>query len=134
MIDLSEITKLIENEDVRDFLNKNVEIVWEELKDRSKIVFTKEHLKMAWNYEEKNTKKYSFTQAIDWIKMNMPDGIREAAIYKDEKTNVINLHLCYILNDEPILNGNYPHLVVNTIELDNEFLDNFGDKNLIVLK
>ena len=133
---LRQITDLIDNEDMRDFLNKNVEDVAKEVGRRAKIVLTPEHFKMAWNYEEKNTKKYSFTEAVDWAKSNMPENIDAVAIYKEDNENdVIRLHLCYLDKDEnPLLNGKHPHLVVNTFEMDNELTNAFSDKSLIVLK
>jgi len=130
-----ELLKNIDIEDIKKFLNSDVNELLKELKDKVDFVLKEEHLKMVWNYEEKNTTKYSFNEAVKWFKFNMPQGIKTAAIYKDKKDEVINLHLCFLNeNNEPLLKGDYPHLVVKTMEIDNEFIANFGDKDLIVLK
>ncbi len=135
---MQDILNLIKDEDIKDFLAMNVEDFVEEVTKRSKEILTPEHIKMAWNYEEKNTKKYSFLESVNWVKSNMPTNIKAAAIYREENgtdNGIIKLHLCFLdEEDNPLLNGGYPHIVINTLELDNELLNNFGDNNLIVLR
>jgi hypothetical protein len=93
---------------------------------------------MAWNYEEKSTKKYSFEDSLSWVKSNMPQNIKSAVIYKEEdrtEEGIIKLHICFLDDEQnPLLNGEYPHLSVFTSEIDNELRNSFGDKSLIILK
>jgi len=94
-----------------------------------------ETLKMFWNYSEQNTKQYSFKELLIWVKSNIPLNIKKACVYKIVKeNNRIQLHIVYLNeNDEAVVNGDFPHKVVNTLSLDSELNEKFGNKNMIVL-
>jgi len=93
-----------------------------------------ETIKIFWNYSEINVDEYSFNELLSWVKENIPSNIKRACVYKDTLGTLIQLHICYFNeNDEPILNGDFPHLVVNTLSLDNVLSEKFGDKDMLVL-
>lgn len=100
--------------------------------------FNLDLLKCAWNYEEKSTKFYTFEDAIKWVKNNYPKiktDIMGACIYKEIKKDIIMLHICYMNNnEEPLLDGNYSHILVKCLEMDKELIIQFGDKDLLLIR
>jgi hypothetical protein len=93
-----------------------------------------DRLKILWNYQEQNSKIYSFDEVKSWIKDNMDSSLKKACIYKEEESDKIKLHICFMdNNDNILLEGDYPHKVVNTLELDNVLLDYFTNRDLIIL-
>ena len=133
---ITTIKRWFQNEDNKILGTKTVEDVAYKLQKDISTVFTPKHIKMAWNYEEKNTQMYSFEEAVDWTKRNMPEGINSLAILKENNADdSITLHLTYLdENQNTLVDGEFPHLVVNTFEIDNEFINMFGNKDLILLK
>jgi hypothetical protein len=97
-----------------------------------------EYFKMAWNYEEKSCNEYSFAEAVSWFKNNSPKGMTgiKASLRKKKNDNgIIAVHHFFVSNDnEPLLNGAYPYRVVNTLTLDTDLLNQFDNKNLLIIK
>jgi hypothetical protein len=94
-------------------------------------------LKIAWNYNEKNCEEYSLEEAIKWFKLNLPKNASGGVLLKIASTNSgeLKLHHCFIDTDEnPLLDGSYPHLVVNVLKLSENLGNQFGDKDMIILK
>lgn len=97
-------------------------------------------VKIAMNYEEKNTEEYNLEDAVKWFKYNMSalhNPGSKGCILKseDDKNEIIELHHCFLnKNNKPLINNNSPHLLVKTLSLDPDLLNQFGDKNMILLQ
>jgi len=133
---MNEIEKFIKsffeniNIDYKDIIGK----IDKELGEKGSEL-NEETIKMFWNYSEKNTKEYSFKELLEWAKSNIPQGIKKVCVYKmQNENNRIQLHMVYLdSEDKPLLTGDYPHQLINTLSLDSELNEKFGDKNMIVL-
>lgn len=113
-------------EDIKNILSKE---------DQENL--TIEQLKIEWRYEEINVEKYTFSNAVTWIKLNIGEGIKKAAILKnrDNVTNIVTLKIILIdENNNPVLDGKLPQMIINTYQIDEELMNNFGDKNLLIIK
>jgi len=130
------IEKLLKEKEIWEILKMSIKELVEELGRKFKVIISVETLKMAWNYEEKHVKMYSFAEAIEWAKTNMPNDINGVVILKElSEDGHIRLHICYLDQDEvPLLGGSHPHLDVYAKSIDNELQYNFGDKDLLVLR
>jgi len=91
----------------------------------------KQMAKMAWSYEEKNTLDFSIDDAVIWFKANMPAGVSEGCILKHKTSPNFELHLCFLKNDEPLLNGEYPHLVVKSLSIGDGLKERFERTDMI---
>jgi hypothetical protein len=91
----------------------------------------KQMAKMAWSYEEKNTLHFSINDAASWFKYNMPDGIREGCILKHKTSPNYELHLCFLKDEIPLLDGDYPHLLVKAHNIGDDLKERFKRADLI---
>ena len=130
----NELKKIIMKK-IMDKSGINISTITAKLADLG-LPYDEDTLKISWNYSEKNTKNYSFTELLDWVKLNLPEHIKKACIYKtiDESKKHIQLHICFLDgNDEPLLDGDFPHQIVKTISLDKKLQDGFGNKDILIL-
>jgi hypothetical protein len=89
--------------------------------------------KIAWSYEEKNTSSFALNDAVSWFKANMPKEIKEGCILLNKRSPTFELHLCFMKENEPLLDGGFPHLVVKTIEIDSNLQDRFSRTDMILI-
>jgi hypothetical protein len=62
-------------------------------------------------------------------------GIKAGLLKEKNDNGIITVHHFFISNDdEPLLNGAYPHRVVNASTLDADLLNQFDNKNLLIIK
>lgn len=121
------------------FLSKiNLDEVYNKIKEElssSGLEQTAENIKILWNYSEKNTKEYSFNELLSWAKDNIPSNVKKVCVFKESALDkYIKLHICYLDEDDnPVLNGDFPHQVVNALTLDEDLTEKFGNKNMLVL-
>lgn len=95
-------------------------------------------VKMAWNYDEGWRGSYTLEEAVAWFKSNMPRGVSAGCLLRirpDGKHPYQRLHHCF-LNEarEPLLNGDYPHRVVNTKTLGDSLDRQFAGTDMIVFR
>ncbi len=99
--------------------------------------------KEAWSLEEKNTDVFAFKECIQWSKENIGQ-FKLVAVYKTlnkdsldakGKPRKMDIHVCF-MNDkkEPVLDGSASHLLVHCDEIDSDFANCFGNKDMIVLQ
>jgi len=96
-----------------------------------------ELFKIFWNYEEKNTPVYGFRNAISWLKENhKPGKKRKGGIYFTPRDNsgIIVLHIFFLEDETPLLNGAAPHLVVKTHEIDEDLNNAFKNNTLLIIE
>lgn len=93
-------------------------------------------IKICWNYQEKCCETYTLEESINWIKSSLKNPTFGGCIYKEKINDVYHLHLCLLdlENNEPMLDGNHPHLEVKCMQIDDELKSQFKDKDLIVIK
>lgn len=95
-----------------------------------------ETLQMAWNYTEVKCERYSFKEALDWIKSNMNEEKHSGAtITKEVIGNKILLKCCFLdSNKQPLSKVGDLYLAVETNSICKDLEDSFGDKNMIVVE
>lgn len=136
---LSLVEDLVKNlKDVKKILSKKTLSDWMQEYDELKRMSIDElfqTVKLVMNYEEKNTRFYTFKESIEWFKKNFPKkGGYNASVYMEKYENFYKLHHFFIdSNKDPKL-GEMPYLVVVTIKIDDEFTKFFGSKDLIILR
>ena len=103
-------------------------------------------IKYAWNYEEKHCKEYFLEEAVTWFRANSPAPKKLPACifvqYPKGKSEYrksggeIRLHHCFVNeeNNTPLLDGQYPHRVVYTLEVGKDLLEQLAGKELLLLK
>lgn len=101
------------------------------LKSPEELEQLKQMAKMAWSYEEKNTLDFTIDDAVNWFKANMPEGVNEGCILKHKTSPNFELHLCFLKNDEPLLDGEYPHLVVKSLSIGEGLKERFERTDMI---
>ena len=109
--------------------------LWDEL-FRKFSDFTEE-LKIFLFYEEKNCRYYTLPEAAKWLKDNLQPGTDlKGGIFREKTApgKPIRLHLFFINNRKALIDERHPHLFVNTLELEHEFLTLFGEKSLLILE
>ncbi|MES2112213.1 MAG: hypothetical protein V4577_25885 [Bacteroidota bacterium] len=96
-----------------------------------------ELFKIFWNYEEKNIPVFSFKSAVSWLKDNYrPEGNYKGGVYcipRNQK-GIIELHIFFLQDGKPVLNGSVPHLVVNTQEIADDLKKMLDNKNLLIIQ
>ncbi|WP_104695946.1 hypothetical protein [Helicobacter salomonis] len=108
-----------------------------DLRQRIESVLNKKALEMAWNHEEVKKRQYTFKEALEWIQKNFDSRIYSAANIMREQIeeHQIVLSCCFLdKNGNPLVGSENPFLRVETSELDQDLVENFGDENLIVVK
>jgi len=136
---LSLIEDLVKNiKDIKKTLSEKTLSDWRQEYDALKkmtIDELRQAVKLVTNYEEKNTWFYTFKESIEWFKKNFPKkGGYNASVYMEKYENFYKLHHFFIdSNKDPKL-GEMPYLVVVTIKIDDEFINVFGSKDLIILQ
>ena len=98
----------------------------------------KEALPYAWNYDEAYRQKYTLEEAIKWFKVHAPkDASSEGCLLMEkEKYGPYMLHHCFIRksDNQPLLNGRFPHRLVKAREIDKDLESTFGNKQMIVIR
>lgn len=95
---------------------------------------------LAWNVEEKNLEVYSFKECVSWIKSHINrENAKGAFVYKSEEKNSLNkkyeLNVCFFDNERKVLKGDdNSWLIVHCNSLDEEFVQCFGNKDVLVLQ
>jgi len=136
---LSLVEDLVKNlKDVKKILSKKTLSDWMQEYDELKRMSIDElfqTVKLVMNYEEKNTRFYTLKESIEWFKKNFPKkGGYDASVYMEKYENFYKLHHFFIdSNKDPKL-GEMPYLVVVTIKIDDELINVFGSKDLIILQ
>lgn len=96
-----------------------------------------ETLKAAWNYKEENVAKISFKELIAWVQDNIKQDKHGGVVILKEKGKQRALSLKVMLLDKaekPLSNLGDPYLVVETDAMDEDLINNFGDKDMVILK
>lgn len=91
----------------------------------------------AWNYTEIKQESYSFKEAINWIKKYFDPGLHTSASITKEvrQDGTIILNCCLINKEgEALTRPKDPFLRVTTRNICQDLKNNFGDKDLIVIK
>ena len=115
------------------------------LEDWNKIVLNAPViLAEAWGLEEKNIDTFSLEDCISWAKKNISLEYSSAVILKQEndhdfsfgeRKRRFDIHLYFMDGqNNPVLDGSKPHLLVHCDELDSALAEGFGKKNMLVLK
>jgi len=136
---LSLIESLVKNlKDVKKIFSEKTFLDWMQEYDVLKKMTIDElfqTVKLVMDYEEKNTRFYTFKESIEWFKKNFPKkGGYNASVYMEKYENFYKLHHFFIdSNKDPKL-GEMPYLVVVTIKIDDELINVFGSKDLIILQ
>ncbi len=95
---------------------------------------------LAWNLEEVDVESYSFKECVSWIKAHInKENARGAFVHKKEGKS--SFHKKYELNvfffdadKNPLKGDNNSWLIVHCNTLDNDFIQNFGNKDTLVLQ
>lgn len=91
----------------------------------------------AWNYTEIEQESYSFKEAISWIKKYFDPRLHTSASITKEvrQDGTIILNCCLINKEgEALTRPKDPFLRVTTRNICQDLKNNFGDKDLIVIK
>lgn len=100
-----------------------------------------EELKKSWNLEELELEELTLEKCIELVKSEFnPKKNASACILN--KNNIdksikfkYEIHICFIDNkNEPILDGGSKRWLIYTNKLDNNLINQFGNKDMIVLK
>lgn len=98
-------------------------------------------IKTAWNLEEIEIEELSLEKCISIIKSEFNKELYSSACILDKKDVDRNskyrfeIHICFLDKaNEPMLNGNAKHWIVHTNALNKDLLNQFGSKNMIILK
>lgn len=103
-------------------------------------IISVENIKQAWNLKEIKTEELYLEQCISLVKKEFNQKLYSSAciLKKDADRNSkykFEIHICFLdKNDEPMLNGNTLHWIVYTNKLDSNLLNQFSDKDMILLK
>ncbi len=95
---------------------------------------------LAWNLEEKDVESYSFKECVSWIKAHInKENARGAFVHKKEGKSLFNKKyeinvFFFDDNKNPLKGDNNSWLIVHCNSIDNDFIQNFGDKDTLVLQ
>ena len=98
----------------------------------------------AWNFEEIKIDEYTFAACIQWLKKHM-DKTKYGAgclLKLDEQTSLkkdieypLQFHLCFLdHNNNPLLDGDAPHVYIHTKKLDSDLAASLADKPMLIIK
>ncbi|MEI0477411.1 hypothetical protein [Brachyspira pulli] len=97
--------------------------------------------KRAWNLEELEMDILTLEKCIYFVKKEFNPKLYSSACILDSKNVNRNskyrfeIHICFLdRNDNAILNGNAKHWIIHTNTLDKDLLNQFGNKDMIILK
>lgn len=130
--ELLKIVKIKAGESAEEVLNL--------IKNNLLDIISVENIKQAWNLKEIKTEELSLEQCISLVKKEFNQKLYSSAciLKKDANRNSkykFEMHICFLdKNDEPMLNGNTLHWIVYTNKLDSNLLNQFSDKDMILLK
>ncbi|EMZ38431.1 hypothetical protein LS77_005205 [Helicobacter bilis] len=99
--------------------------------------FNEKTLAAAYNYYKvENVKTYTFKEALEWIQDKLDkDKHGGATITRETQDNKIILKCCFLdTNKKPLAKFGDLFLNVSTDSICQDFKDNFGDKNMIVIE
>ena len=93
----------------------------------------------AWNYTEvkvESGKTYTFKEALTWIQDHLDENKHSGAtITRETQDNKIVLKCCFLdTNKKPLAKFGDLFLKVSTDSICQDFKDNFGDKDMIVIE
>ncbi len=93
-------------------------------------------IKLKLKFDEITVDSFSLESAVNWFKENLPEqeGIFQAGILKIENLDKLHLHLFFIKENQPCLNGEQPHFLVKAKKIDKSFLESFGKNPLLIIK
>lgn len=130
--ELLKIVKIKAGESAEEVLNL--------IKNNLLDIISVENIKQAWNLKEIKTEELSLEQCISLVKKEFNQKLYSSAciLKKDANRNSkykFEMHICFLdKNDEPMLNGNTLHWIVYTNKLDSNLLNQFSDKDMILLQ
>lgn len=96
-------------------------------------------LKLAINYEEKNTQNYTAAEMIKWFREKYKAGI-DGCVYMvkntEKNTTIYELHHVFIDREkkEPCLDGSHSYMKVVALNIDDDIQRMFKDKDMIILR
>ena len=97
--------------------------------------------KRAWNLDELEMDTLTLEKCIYFVKKEFNPKLYSSACILDSKNVNRNskyrfeIHICFLdKNDNAILNGNAKHWIIHTNTLDKDLLNQFGSKDMIILK
>lgn len=103
-----------------------------------------EILAEAWGLEEKNVDTFSLEDCISWAKNNISPEYSSAVVLKQENSpefsfgerkRRLDIHVYFMdRQNNPVLDGSKPHLLVHCDGLDSSLSEGFGKKDMLVLK
>lgn len=97
-----------------------------------------EDIKECWNLTEKEIEELSLEKCISIVKKEFNQKLYSSAciLKKECKSKYkFEIHICFLDKaNEPMLNGNASHWIIHTNKLDNNLLNQFGSKDMIILK
>ncbi len=98
-------------------------------------------IKLAWNLEEIQIEELSLEKCISLVKKEFNQKLYSSACILDKKDVDRNskyrfeIHICFLdKNNEPMLKGNAKHWIIYANSLDKDLLNQFGDKDMVILK
>lgn len=130
--ELLKIVKIKAGESAEEVLNI--------IKNRLLEIISLENIKKAWNLKEMEIEELSLEQCISLVKKEFNQKLYSSAciLRKDVDRNSkyrFEIHICFLdKNNEPMLNGNTLHWIVYTNKLDSNLLNQFSDKDMILLQ
>lgn len=99
------------------------------------------NLKTAWKLEKIETEELSLEKCISIVKAEFDQKLYSTACILDKKDVDRNskyrfeIHICFLdKNNEPMLKGNAKHWIIYTNKLDRDLSNQFGNKDMIILK
>jgi len=107
--------------------------------DKAKDLFKNNFqlLKIYWNYEEKSTPSYTFQEVVSWLKTNLllnKDHYGGVYYFPPNEKNIIILHVFFLDGNRPLIDGTAPHLLINTLEIDEDLKNMFKANPLLIIK
>lgn len=99
--------------------------------------------KMLWNYEEKNCREFTLTEAVKWAKINLPDdqGV-SAGIFRvgtedytgDKQLHQTEFFQFFLKDNRPLLDGSAPHRMIKAQTISGDLTKAFKEKSLLIIK
>lgn len=134
------VVKIKAGETAKDIFNK----LQSDIKSKVENTSTDDILsfiKLAWNLEEIQIEELSLEKCISLVKKEFNQKLYSSACILDKKDVDRNskyrfeIHICFLdKNNEPMLKGNAKHWIIYANSLDKDLLNQFGDKDMVILK
>lgn len=95
----------------------------------------KDRIRMACNYEEKRVVLFKLVEAIEWVQDHFDEKKHTAAcVLKENQDNEIILKICFLGLDKKPMPKTDLYLKVIAKSIDQDCIDAFGDKDMIVFE